>query len=97
MSSEIALSLAHGPDNPRIPTITHPLRGGASVDPAKPALPPALPATPGHTPDHPSHVGHAHYLGPTSRCLGDHRLGAGGQLRRPILLYQPGEGALPEL
>jgi hydroxyacylglutathione hydrolase len=48
----------YGPDNPRIPAITHPLRGGDSVDLAEPDLHLDVLATPGHTLDHLSYVGH---------------------------------------
>lgn len=48
----------HAPDNPRIPAVTHVLRGGDSVDITKPLLHFDVLATPGHTLDHISYVGH---------------------------------------
>jgi hydroxyacylglutathione hydrolase len=48
----------HAPDNPRIPAVTHILRGGDSVDIAAPGLHFDVLATPGHTLDHISYVGH---------------------------------------
>jgi hydroxyacylglutathione hydrolase len=48
----------HAPDNPRIPGVTHVLRGGDSVDLAEPDLHFEVLATPGHTLDHISYVGH---------------------------------------
>lgn len=48
----------YGPDNPRIPAVTHPLRGGASIFIAEPALRFDVLATPGHTLDHLSYFGH---------------------------------------
>lgn len=59
----IALRQRHGcavyaPDNPRIPAVTHPLRGGDSVDIAEPEVRFDVLATPGHTLDHLSYFGH---------------------------------------
>lgn len=48
----------YGPDNPRIPAVTHVLHGGDSVDLAQPELHFDVLATPGHTLDHISYVGH---------------------------------------
>jgi len=48
----------YAPDNPRIPAVTHVLRGGDSVDIAEPGLHFEVLATPGHTLDHISYVGH---------------------------------------
>ncbi|MBN8773533.1 MAG: hydroxyacylglutathione hydrolase [Thiobacillus sp.] len=48
----------HAPDNPRIPAVTHVLRGGDPVDIAEPLLHFDVLATPGHTLDHISYVGH---------------------------------------
>jgi hydroxyacylglutathione hydrolase len=48
----------YGPDNSRIPAITHPLQDGDSVDLAEPGLHLDVLATPGHTLDHLSYVGH---------------------------------------
>lgn len=48
----------YAPDNPSIPAVTHVLRGGDSVDIAKPGLHFDVLATPGHTLDHISYVGH---------------------------------------
>jgi len=48
----------HAPDNPRIPGVTHVLRGGDSLDIAEPELHFEVLATPGHTLDHISYVGH---------------------------------------
>jgi hydroxyacylglutathione hydrolase len=48
----------HAPDNPRIPGVTHRLRGGDSVTLAEPAVHFDVLATPGHTLDHISYVGH---------------------------------------
>ncbi|MDP1646387.1 MAG: hydroxyacylglutathione hydrolase [Thiobacillus sp.] len=48
----------YAPDNPRIPAVTHVLRGGDSADIAKPGLHFDVMATPGHTLDHISYVGH---------------------------------------
>ncbi len=47
----------YGPANPRIPDITHPVRGGDSVDLPEPNLHFEVLATPGHTLDHLSYVG----------------------------------------
>jgi hydroxyacylglutathione hydrolase len=47
----------HGPDNPRIPGITHVLRDGDVLDIARPPLHFDVLATPGHTLDHLSYVG----------------------------------------
>jgi hydroxyacylglutathione hydrolase len=47
----------YGPENSRIPAVTHPLRGGDSVDLAEPPLRFDVLATPGHTLDHLSYVG----------------------------------------
>jgi len=47
----------HAPDNPRIPAVTHILRGGDSLDIALPAVHFEVIATPGHTLDHISLVG----------------------------------------
>ncbi|MBW8371773.1 MAG: hydroxyacylglutathione hydrolase [Thiobacillus sp.] len=48
----------YAPDNPRIPAVTHVLRGGDSVDLAEPGLHFEVLATPGHTLDHISYLGH---------------------------------------
>jgi hydroxyacylglutathione hydrolase len=48
----------YAPHNPRIPSVTHTLHGGDSVDIAEPELHFAVMATPGHTLDHISYVGH---------------------------------------
>jgi len=48
----------YAPDNPRIPAVTHILRGGDSVDIAEPGLHFDVLATPGHTLDHISYIGH---------------------------------------
>ena len=48
----------YGPDNPRIPAITHVLRGGDPVDIPEAGLHFEVLATPGHTLDHISYVGH---------------------------------------
>jgi hydroxyacylglutathione hydrolase len=48
----------YAPANPRIPAVTHSVRGGDSVDIAAPALHFDVLATPGHTLDHISYVGH---------------------------------------
>lgn len=48
----------YAPDNPRIPDVTHVLRGGDAVDLVKPGLHFEVLATPGHTLDHISYVGH---------------------------------------
>ena len=48
----------YGPDNPRIPTVTHVLRGGDTVDIPALGLRFDVLATPGHTLDHLSYVGH---------------------------------------
>ncbi|MDO9635998.1 MAG: hydroxyacylglutathione hydrolase [Thiobacillus sp.] len=48
----------HAPDNPRIPAVTHVLRGGDTLDLAAPELHFEILATPGHTLDHISYVGH---------------------------------------
>lgn len=48
----------YAPDNPRIPAVTHVLRGGDVVDIAEPGLHFDVLATPGHTLDHLSYVGH---------------------------------------
>lgn len=48
----------HAPDNPRIPAVTHVLRGGDTLDLAAPGLHFEILATPGHTLDHISYVGH---------------------------------------
>lgn len=48
----------HAPDNPRIPAVTHILRGGDAVNLAEPAMHFDVLATPGHTLDHISYVGH---------------------------------------
>ena len=48
----------YGPDNPRIPDVTHALRGGDTLDLAEPDLHFEVLATPGHTLDHISYVGH---------------------------------------
>jgi hydroxyacylglutathione hydrolase len=48
----------YAPDNPRIPAVTHILRGGDSVDIPEPGLHFDVLATPGHTLDHISYVGH---------------------------------------
>jgi hydroxyacylglutathione hydrolase len=47
----------YAPDNPRIPAVTHPLRGGDAVTLDEPALHFEVMATPGHTLDHLSYVG----------------------------------------
>jgi hydroxyacylglutathione hydrolase len=47
----------HAPDNPRIPAVTHIVRGGDSLDIAEPYLHFEVLATPGHTLDHISYVG----------------------------------------
>lgn len=47
----------YGPDNPRIPGITHIVRAGDALDFATPALHFDVLATPGHTLDHLSYVG----------------------------------------
>jgi len=52
----------YAPDNPRIPAVTHVLRGGDSVDIAEPDLHFEVLATPGHTLDHISYVGHGSLL-----------------------------------
>ena len=54
--------LIYAPDNPRIPAVTHTLRGGDSVDIATPDLHFKVLATPGHTLDHISYVGHGSLL-----------------------------------
>ena len=48
----------YGPDNPRIPAVTHVVRGGDALDIAAPALHFDVLATPGHTFDHISYIGH---------------------------------------
>ncbi|MHB1186660.1 hydroxyacylglutathione hydrolase [Thiobacillus sp.] len=48
----------YAPDNPRIPAVTHVLRGGDSVDLAEPDLHFEVLATPGHTLDHIGYAGH---------------------------------------
>ncbi|HEX7971336.1 MAG TPA: hydroxyacylglutathione hydrolase [Thiobacillus sp.] len=48
----------HAPDNPRIPAVTHSVRGGDALDIAEPGLHFEVLATPGHTLDHISYVGH---------------------------------------
>ena len=48
----------YAPDNPRIPAVTHVVRGGDSVDITEPAMHFEVLATPGHTLDHISYVGH---------------------------------------
>ena len=48
----------HAPDNPRIPAVTHTVRGGDVVEIAAPALRFEVLATAGHTLDHVSYVGH---------------------------------------
>lgn len=48
----------YAPDNPRIPAVTHTLRGGDSLTLPEPALHFEVLATPGHTLDHISYVGH---------------------------------------
>ena len=48
----------HAPDNPRIPAVTHTVRGGDVVEIAAPGLRFGVLATPGHTLDHVSYVGH---------------------------------------
>jgi hydroxyacylglutathione hydrolase len=48
----------YGPDNPRIPALTHIVHGGDTLDLAKPALHFDVLATPGHTLDHISYIGH---------------------------------------
>ena len=48
----------HAPDNPRIPAVTHVVRGGDALDIAEPGLHFEVLATPGHTLDHISYVGH---------------------------------------
>jgi hydroxyacylglutathione hydrolase len=48
----------YAPDNPRIPAVTHIVRGGDTLDLAEPALHFDVLATPGHTLDHISYVGH---------------------------------------
>lgn len=50
----------YGPDNPRIPGVTHSLRGGDTVALVEPALHLDVLATPGHTLDHISYVGHGY-------------------------------------
>jgi len=47
----------YAPDNPRIPAVTHTLRGGDAVDIPEPGLHFEVLATPGHTLDHVSYVG----------------------------------------
>jgi hydroxyacylglutathione hydrolase len=48
----------HAPDNPRIPLVTHVIRGGDTVDIPELDLHFDVLATPGHTLDHLSYVGH---------------------------------------
>jgi hydroxyacylglutathione hydrolase len=48
----------YGPDNPRIPGVTHVLRSGDTLDLVEPGLHFQVLATPGHTLDHISYVGH---------------------------------------
>jgi len=48
----------YAPQNPRIPAVSHTLRGGDSLNLAAPALHFKVLATPGHTLDHISYVGH---------------------------------------
>jgi hydroxyacylglutathione hydrolase len=50
----------YAPDNPRIPAVSHILRGGDAVNIAAPALHLDVLATPGHTLDHISYVGHGY-------------------------------------
>lgn len=50
----------YAPLNPRIPSATHILHGGDSVELAEPTLQFAVLATPGHTLDHISYVGHGY-------------------------------------
>jgi hydroxyacylglutathione hydrolase len=50
----------HAPNNPRIPAVSHILRGGDSLDLAAPALHFDVLATPGHTLDHVSYHGHGY-------------------------------------
>ena len=47
----------YGPDSPRIPAVSHPLRGGDSIEFAAPCVRFDVLATPGHTLDHLSYVG----------------------------------------
>jgi hydroxyacylglutathione hydrolase len=47
----------YGPDGPRIPAVSHPVRGGDSVELAAPRVRFDVLATPGHTLDHLSYVG----------------------------------------
>jgi hydroxyacylglutathione hydrolase len=48
----------HAPDNPRIPAVTHVVRGGDALHLSHPPAQLAVIATPGHTLDHVSYVGH---------------------------------------
>jgi hydroxyacylglutathione hydrolase len=48
----------YAPDNPRIPAVTHTVRGGDAVDLPEPGLHFEVLATPGHTLDHISYVAH---------------------------------------
>lgn len=50
----------YAPENPRIPAVTHILRGGDLLTLSEPALHFEMLATPGHTLDHISYVGHGH-------------------------------------
>lgn len=50
----------YAPDNPRIPAVSHTLRGGDAVNIAEPALHLDVLATPGHTLDHISYAGHGY-------------------------------------
>lgn len=47
----------YGPDSPRIPAVSHPVRGGDAIELAAPRVRFDVLATPGHTLDHLSYVG----------------------------------------
>lgn len=50
----------YGPDNARIPQVTHGVRGGDTIELSSPELHITVLATPGHTLDHVSYFGHGH-------------------------------------
>ncbi len=50
----------YGPDDVRIPQVTHRVRGGDTIELPSPGLHVTVLATPGHTLDHVSYFGHGH-------------------------------------